>query len=70
MNETETQLLKAASAGFAQSLINNGYDQQTVAALTTAYAHPTEGALCKRASNINMLQTAVAGIINAIRSNG
>lgn len=65
---TEESIVKAASAGFAQSLINKGVDEATAAKLTLAYAHPTEGMLAKRASNIHTLQAGVANIVQALRA--
>lgn len=65
---TEVDIVKAASAGFAQSLINHGIDEQTAAQAALAYAHPENGLLVKRANNLAILQQGVANIINALRS--
>lgn len=65
---TETEIIKAATAGFAQSLINHGIDEQTAAAATLAYAHPENGLLVKRAANLENMQKGVNNIINALRA--
>lgn len=61
--EQQTRIVKAASAGFAQSLINNGYSPEDAAELTTAYANPNGGMLTKRAA---AKQLAAAGVLDAL----
>lgn len=67
---SQEDIVKAASAGFAQSLINHGVDEETAAKAAAAYVHPTQGLLVKRASNMAILQSGVNNIINAIRQQG
>jgi hypothetical protein len=62
-NEQQQRIVKAASAGFAQSLINEGYSPDVAAQLTTAYANPVDGMLTKRAA---AKQLAAAGVLDAL----
>lgn len=64
---SQEDIVKAASAGFAQSLINRGVDEETAAKAAAAYVHPTQGLLVKRAANIATLQEGVSNIVNALR---
>lgn len=64
---SQEDIIKAASAGFAQSLINRGVDTETATKAAAAYVHPTHGLLVKRASNIATLQNGVNNIITALR---
>lgn len=59
--------VKAASAGFAQSLINNGADENVAAAAAAYYAGPG-GTLEKRAANIAQCrQMVLAAVQNLYR---
>lgn len=60
-------MVKAATMGFAQSLINRGATPEQAAALTKAYADPETGLLAKRAHNLSRLQTAVGKMVTAMR---
>lgn len=58
---------QAACAGFAQELINRGYDENIVKQATIAYAHPQEGLLTKRANNIAMLHDSILAAVAQLR---
>jgi hypothetical protein len=63
----QASMVKAASMGFTQSLINRGATPEQAAQLAVAYADPTNGLLAKRASNLQRLQNAVGTMINVMR---
>jgi hypothetical protein len=67
MTNTEASLVKAASIGFTQSLINRGATMEEAAQLTLAYAHPTNGLLVKRAAALDNMKANVATCIAALR---
>lgn len=63
----QASMVKAASMGFTQSLINRGATPEQAAQLAVAYADPNTGLLAKRASNLQRLQNAVGTMINVMR---
>jgi hypothetical protein len=65
----QASMVKAASMGFAQSLINRGATPEQAAALTHQYADPNNGLLMKRANKQHNMVKNVAAIVNAIRQN-
>jgi hypothetical protein len=62
-----TAQVKAASAGFAQSLINNGFTPEMAKDATTLYA-AEGGLLHKRASRIVALKEGIMQKVAAMRS--
>lgn len=65
--EVEASLVKAATIGVTQSLINRGATLEQAQALALEYAHPTEGLFAKRAAAVANMKENVATIINAMR---
>lgn len=66
--QVQASLVKAASVGMAQELINRGATQEQAAQITMAYAHPQNGLLVKRAAALENMRNNVATIVNALRS--
>lgn len=64
----EEDIVKAASAGFAQALINRGADEELAVKAAAAYTDPNNGLLVKRAKNMAVMQQGVSNIVAAIRS--
>lgn len=67
----EQALLKAASAGFIQTLTNRGVDQESAVKAAAAYLGNAEGKgglLEKRAKNMQLAHDGVAGMIAALRA--
>jgi len=66
--QIQASLVKAASIGMAQELINRGATEEQAAQITMAYAHPQNGLLVKRAAALENMRQNVATLVNAIRS--
>lgn len=49
--EVDVRLVKAATMGYAQSLLNRGYSPDAVLASMEAYTNPYNGLLQKRAND-------------------
>jgi hypothetical protein len=60
-------MVKAASMGLTQSLINRGATPEQAALLANAYADPNTGLLAKRAHNMQRLQNAVGTMVAVMR---
>lgn len=60
-------MVKAASMGFAQSLINRGATPEQAAELTNLYANPNGGLLTKRAASQQAMVQAVNTLVNYMR---
>jgi hypothetical protein len=67
--QIQASLVKAASIGMTQELINRGATEEQAAHITMAYAHPQNGLLVKRAAALENMRQNVATVVNAIRSN-
>lgn len=65
--QIQASLVKAASIGLTQSLINRGATPEQAAQLALVYAHPQQGLLVKRASALENMRAGVNSIINAMR---
>lgn len=63
--EMEQNIVKAATAGFAQSLINRGYSEEAVKQACTEYV---QSSLQKRAHNRAVVAQAVGNMLTALRS--
>lgn len=64
--EFNERMLKQASIGYAQSLLNRGYSPEVVQNAVNTYVHPN-GLLAKRASQRN--QVVLTKVYNAIKGN-
>lgn len=65
--EIRSRQVKAATAGFVQSLINNGYSPEIAKQASVVYA--SEGGLLhKRAANIQALTNSVLEKVAAMRA--
>lgn len=67
--QIQASLVKAASIGMTQELINRGATEEQAAQITMAYAHPQNGLLVKRAAALENMRQNVATVVNAIRGN-
>lgn len=62
--EMNTRLVKAAAMGYAQSLMNRGFNSEAVLNATNAYTNPQSGMLQKRASDrVQYVKTVVYNAI-------
>ena len=68
-DKVQASLVKAATIGMTQELINRGATEAQAATITAAYAHPTSGLLVKRAAALETMRNNVATIIQALRAN-
>lgn len=59
-NALQFAMVKAAALGFAQSLYNNGANDQEVAALTRQYTDENDGLMAKRAARQELIMGLVA----------
>lgn len=66
--QIQASLVKAASIGMAQELINRGATEEQAAQITMAYAHPQNGLLVKRAAALENMRKNVAILVNTLRS--
>lgn len=66
--QIQASLIKAASIGMTQELINRGVSEEQAAQVALAYAHPQNGLLVKRAAALENMRNNVATVINAMRS--
>lgn len=66
-NIDNVALVKAASAGFVQALINRGCPEDLAAAAAVAYADPNEGLLAKRASAKQQVLETVIQAVGVLR---
>lgn len=69
MTEEEASLVKAASIGLTQSLINRGATMEEAAKIALAYAHPSDGLLVKRAAALDNMKRNIHACINYLRGN-
>lgn len=66
--QVQASLVKAATIGMTQELINRGATEEQAAQITMAYAHPQSGLLVKRAAALEKMRQNVATIVNTLRS--
>lgn len=60
ITEKEKQLVKASALGFATSLANAGYDEETIKKATAIYTDAQNGTIIKRARRIQRIDAAIA----------
>lgn len=65
-NKKAERLIKCATAGFTQSLINNGATPEYAAQVAAAYVHP-QGMLAKRAAARERVLDYVVNSVIALR---
>lgn len=65
--QIQASLVKAASIGMTQELINRGAAPEVAAQITMAYAHPQQGLLVKRANALATMRSNVHTVINKLR---
>lgn len=59
ITEQEQRLVKAAALGFATSLANSGYDEETIKKATAIYTDAENGTIVKKAARIQRIDAAI-----------